>query len=115
MRSRNPVWVVCKDCTSPSITHNFTFQEKTMKSLKQLGMVAVLTLVLATSTFAGVISTVRTDPPPPPPATSSSEGVISTVRTETSTTTGQTSSTATSNYSAMEIVLNLLQTVLARL
>ena len=65
-----------------------------MKSLKQLGMVAVLTLVLATSTFAGVISTVRT---------------------ETSTTTGQTSSNATSNYSAMEIVLNLLQTVLARL
>jgi hypothetical protein len=113
MRPRNSAWVACKD-SSPSITHNFTFQEKTMKSLKQLGTIAVLTLVLATSTFAGVISTGRTDPPPPPPATSSegviSTGVISTGRSET----GQTGSDATSDASVMEIMLGLLQSVLTQ-
>jgi hypothetical protein len=80
-----------------------------MKSLKQLGKIAVLTLVLSTSTFAGIITTGRTDPPPPPPATSSSEGIITTGITGT----GQTSSDATLNSSSMEIMLTLLQTVLA--
>lgn len=85
-----------------------------MKSLKQLGTIAVLTLVLATSTFAGVISTGRTDPPPPPPVTSSegviSTGVITTGRTET----GQTGSDATSDASVVEIMLSLLQSVLTQ-
>ena len=81
-----------------------------MKSLKQLGTIAVLTLVLATSIMAGVITTGRTDPPPPPPATST--GVITTGATETPTTTEQISNDATSNASAMEIMLSLLQTVL---
>lgn len=84
-----------------------------MKSLKQLATIAVLTLVLSTSTMAGVITTGRTDPPPPPPATST--GVITTGATETPTTTEQTNNDATSNASAMEIMLGLLQTVLTQL
>jgi hypothetical protein len=74
-----------------------------MKKLQQISMVVVLTLMLATGTFAGIIETgVTGDPPPnPPPASALDPG----------------SAIATSNQPSSEdsfgmVALHLLQTML---
>jgi len=47
-----------------------------MKKLKQLSMVAVMTLMLAASAFAGDIWIDKAPPPPPPTGSSSKTGDI---------------------------------------
>ena len=74
-----------------------------MKKLQQLFAAVILTLLLSASTFAGdgTIWTMLTPPPPPPVATnnaSADEGIISPM--------------LTSNDSATEVALSLLQGVL---
>lgn len=79
-----------------------------MKSLRQLCVASVFTLVLTTSAFAGEISTPLA--PPQPTQTATTNGEISTTvagQEETS------SSEATATGSATEIALSLLQSVLA--
>jgi hypothetical protein len=83
----------------------FTLAGKTMKTLRQLFVSVVLTLLLSISVFGGegIIHTVKTDPPPPsPPAMATSneaEGIITTWRTAIDPVT--------------EVALNLLPGVLA--
>jgi hypothetical protein len=82
-----------------------------MKTLRQLCVVVVFTLVLATSTFAGEMEIGSPTPPPPSqPQTAAVNGDIQT------TVAGQEetgSSEATAADSATEIALNLLQSVLS--
>jgi predicted cobalt transporter CbtA len=76
-----------------------------MKKLQQISMVVVLTLMLATGTFAGIIETgVTGDPPPNPPLASAPDP-------------GSAIATGASDQQTPEdsfgmVALNLLQTVL---
>jgi hypothetical protein len=51
-----------------SIFHDLAFRETTMKLIKHLSMVAVMTLIFTLTTSAGVIHTGVLPPPPPPPS-----------------------------------------------
>lgn len=53
-----------------------------MKNLRQLCLAVVLTLVVATHTFAGNMHTTVTDPPPPPPSSEDTEGQMPTGSSE---------------------------------
>jgi hypothetical protein len=84
-----------------------TIQEKTMKTLRKLGMVVALTLMLGTYALAGTIET----PPgtietPPTPQSTPATGI-----TETPPSTIQSASTATDPV--VDIVLGLLQGALS--
>jgi hypothetical protein len=80
-----------------------------MKTLRQLSVALVFASALTVPAIAGDIETGKSQPPPSP-ATATAQGEIQT------TVTGQDetgSSEATAADSAMEIALNLLQSVLA--
>ena len=79
-----------------------------MKTLKQVGMAAALTLLLGLSAFAGDIQIGAPAPPPPPPASSSAtttpsdKGIPRPMGTPVAPSDSMTA-----------VALNLLQTVLA--
>ena len=79
-----------------------------MKTLQQLCMAGVFTLVLTTATFAGDIATGGITQPPPPPPPASSTIMQGDIETGPSVQNSQ----ATSD-SVTDIALNLLQTMLA--
>jgi hypothetical protein len=79
-----------------------------MKSLQQLSMVVVITLMLATSALAGDIWVDRAPPPPPP--TSSSPTITS--RDIAIGTNATTQGATLASDSVEGIALNLLQIVL---
>lgn len=82
-----------------------------MKSLRRLSVALVFTIALTIPAFAGEIETGRTSPPPSQPTqTATVNGEIETGLTGQEET---DSSEATAANSAMEIALNLLQSVLA--
>jgi hypothetical protein len=76
-----------------------------MKTLQRLCAAFVLTLALALSAFAGEISTPIAPPPPPQQAT---QGQI-----EIGSTAGEITTGLTATDAAMEITLNLLESVLS--
>jgi hypothetical protein len=78
---------------------------ETMKTVRRLGMTSVFSLLLATATFAGEISTPKAPPPPPPGPSLMTPG-------ETDTGRGTQNPQETSE-SVADIVLNLLQSMLA--
>ena len=81
-----------------------------MKSLRQLCVAVVFSLVLATSTFAGIIEIGSPAPPPSQPQTATVNGEMQIGLTGQE---GTGSSEATATDSATEIALNLLQSVLS--
>src|SRR5918912_1096017 len=83
-------------------THNFTFQENTMKSLQRLCGTAALALAFNLSVLAGDMHFPVVDPPPPPPS-ASTEGEILTP---------PASSEAGAVDPTVEIALSMLQSVL---
>ena len=70
-----------------------------MKNLRQICATLALTLALTLPASAGVITTMKTDPPPP--STTTADGIITTWKT------GTPADTTT------EIALSLLQSVIA--
>jgi hypothetical protein len=74
-----------------------------MKKLQQISMAVVLTLMLATGAFAGIIHT-----PGPPPPPDSATALHSSSATESGTSDQQTS-----ENSLGSVALNLLQTLLS--
>jgi hypothetical protein len=74
-----------------------------MSRIKRLTMAAIVTLALASATFAGNIHTGVVAPPPPPP------GESLTVESQSVPTPGETTTDLTSSDLATEIILNLLQ------
>ena len=76
-----------------------------MKTVKRLGVTSVLSIVLATATFAGEISTPKPVPPPPDASSAMTPGEISTGH-------GIQNPQATSE-SVTDIALELLQTMLS--
>jgi len=77
-----------------------------MKKLQQISMAAVLTLMLATGVFAGIIETPATPPPPPPPdaLSATSSGDIAT---------GGLQNPQAMSDSVADIALNLLHTMMS--
>jgi hypothetical protein len=71
-----------------------------MKTVRRFGVTSVFSLVLATATFAGEISTPKA-PPPPPPAASSA------------LTPGDIQNPQGASDSVTDIALQLLQTMLS--
>lgn len=82
-----------------------------MKTLRQICVVVVFTLVLTTSAFAGEIEITKTAPPPSQPTqTDAAQGEIEIgITGQEETGSGEVSATD----SATEIALNLLQSVLS--
>jgi hypothetical protein len=78
-----------------------------MKQLKQLSMVVVLTLMLATGAFAGIIQTGAASPAPPEPPPATEPGII---QTGIQTPSDQQNSAGPSIAFA-EVALNLLLSV----
>jgi hypothetical protein len=79
-----------------------------MKTLRQLPVTLVFTLVLAIPAFAGEMETGKTTPPPTSMATTAREKeTVITGQEETG------SSEATATGSATETALNLLQSILS--
>jgi hypothetical protein len=89
-------------------TYNFTLQENTMKSLRQLFAVIVLTFMLALSSSAGDIHTTVVPPDPPPAEGGTSATVNGNIHTTNS-------DEATADGVLAEAALSLLQGVLALL
>ena len=79
-----------------------------MKTLRQLPVALVFTLALTIPAFAGEMETGKTTPPPTPTATTAGE-IHTTITGQMDTGSGE----ATPSDSAMEIALNLLQSVLS--
>lgn len=83
-----------------------------MKNLRPLSAAFVLTLALTMPAFAGDIHTMVAAPPPPAPASITTEGVISTgVAGQDSTGSGE----ASAGDSIAGLALSLLQSVLSLL
>ena len=74
-----------------------------MSRIKRLTMAAIVTLAIASATFAGNIHTGVVDPPPPPPANSQVAEPLSLA------TPGETTTDLVSSDLGTEIILNLLQ------
>ena len=53
-------------CFAVPAANNFTFQEKTMKTLKQFSMTTLLIVMLTGLAFGGEIEIGKPSPPPPP-------------------------------------------------
>ena len=81
-----------------------------MRKLQQLSMAVVLTLMLATGAFAGIMQTGATSPAPPDPPSATAPGIMQTGITQTPS--DQQNSAAPSDALA-EVALNLLQSVLS--
>jgi hypothetical protein len=80
-----------------------------MKTLRQLLVASVVTLVLTVPAFAGQMDTMIPAPPPPAqPATAQGEISMTVIGQEDAN-----NSEATATDSATEIALNLLQSVLS--
>ena len=74
-----------------------------MSRIKRLTMAAIVTLALASATFAGNIHTGFVDPPPPP------RGESLTAEPQSVATPGESTTDLTSSDLTTEIILNLLQ------
>lgn len=74
-----------------------------MSRNKRLTMAAIVTLALASATFAGNIHTGVVGPPPPPPENSQ------VAESQSLPTAGETTADLTSSDLGTEIILNLLQ------
>ena len=77
-----------------------------MRRLRHFSMAAILALMLAPGAFAGIIGTVPEDPPQPPPPAS----VPETIETPSST-----QPALLASEPALEVVLDLMQSVLSLL
>jgi hypothetical protein len=82
------------------------FRRRTMKTLQQISMAVVLSLMLITSAFAGIMETGRADDPPPNPPSAPAPGPVS----ATATGAGEQQ---TSENPLESVALNLLQTMLS--
>jgi hypothetical protein len=80
------------------------FRRKTMRKLRQISMAVMLTVVLATCTFAGIIGGGPEPPPEPPSATAT--GIIG-------TSAAAAQPVDTPPWPVVDIALNLLQSVLS--
>jgi hypothetical protein len=94
--------------SSPAATFNHLFRRKLMKPLRQLCAIAVLTVVLASSAFAGNIECGDVPPPPVPPAS-----VTGDMATGITATNGTSSTEIAFVDPVTEITLNILQSVLS--
>ncbi|HEX7956425.1 MAG TPA: hypothetical protein VF508_05765 [Pyrinomonadaceae bacterium] len=83
-----------------------------MKSYRNATAALALTLVLASSAFAGVM---HTDGAPAPPSTSTANGEMQTGATEGEIHTGDAASTSEAADAVTVAALNLLQSVLTLL
>jgi len=88
-----------------------------MKNYRKVAAALTLALVLSASTFAGVIQTGVTDPPPPPAAsgeihTGATDGGIQTGAKDGVMQTGAAASTPQATDSVTEIALGLLQSLM---
>jgi hypothetical protein len=82
--------------------HTLHSGEKPMKRLQQMSMAVVLTLMLTTGVFAGIIHTPEAPPPP-----------NSTLAHSSPTTESDTGYQQTTQDSFQSVMLNLLQTMLS--
>jgi hypothetical protein len=90
---------------APSGQFQLTFSGETMRKLRQLSMAAVLAIMLAPAAFAGIIGTVPEPPPEPPPASAPQ-----TIETSPNTEPG-----VLANDPVVDLVLDLMQSVLSLL
>jgi hypothetical protein len=94
----------------PAATFNHLFRRTSMKHLRQLCAVAVLTFALTLSAFAGDIHT--GDIPPPPPI-DPSKSIMGDMATGITAVDGRSSTEATFADPVTDFTLNILQSVLS--